>query len=142
MNRQENHHREPSKEEERAHALFPADAFGQFYDLYPNKVGRRKAEAALKQVEKQRRATFAEIMAGLRTYVAKTDDRPWCNPATWLNQDRWEDSPANVIPHPRRGAGTEGPSLHDYARHFANAFGDDDEPNHSNVYPMLPKACG
>lgn len=140
-NRQENHQGEPSKGE-RADALSPPDAFEQFWDLYPNKVGKPKARTAFEKAVTNRRATFQVIMAGLHVYVVKTDDRPWCNPATWLNQDRWEDSPANVIPHPRRGAGTEGPSLHDYARHFANAFGDDDEPNHSNVYPMLPKACG
>ena len=25
------------------------------------------------------------LMAALLRYAAKTDDRPWCNPATWLN---------------------------------------------------------
>jgi hypothetical protein len=35
-------------------------------------------------------------MAGLEKYIAKTDDRPWCNPATWIHQDRWNDQPAQV----------------------------------------------
>jgi hypothetical protein len=34
------------------------------------------------------------MMIGLEAYVDKTDDRPWCNPATWLNEGRWDDQPA------------------------------------------------
>jgi hypothetical protein len=34
-------------------------------------------------------------------YAAKTDDRPWCNPETWINQGRWEDRPASVSRIPR-----------------------------------------
>jgi hypothetical protein len=41
-----------------------------------------------------KRADLAEVMAGLGRYTSKRDDRPWCNPATWLNQDRWKDEPA------------------------------------------------
>lgn len=43
-----------------------------------------------------KRVPMDDLMAGLRRYVAKTDDRPWSNPATWLNQDRWDDQPAPV----------------------------------------------
>lgn len=71
----------------------------EFWPLYPNKVGK---DAARKSWEKAvGRAPVSEIMAGLRQYAAKTDDRPWCNPATWLNQGRWADEPAsaaNVLP--------------------------------------------
>lgn len=64
----------------------------EFWAIYPNKVGK---DAARKSWERAvSRASVAEIMAGLRRYVAKTDDRPWCNPATWLNQGRWTDQPA------------------------------------------------
>jgi hypothetical protein len=35
------------------------------------------------------------LLAGVRRYIAtKPEDHPWCNPATWLNQGRWEDEPA------------------------------------------------
>lgn len=68
--------------------------FSDFWSIYPNKVGKRVAEAAFSKARK--RADFETILAGLRRYVAKTDDRPWCNPATWLNQDRWDDAPAEV----------------------------------------------
>lgn len=70
--------------------------FADFWAIYPNKVGKRDAEKAFSKARK--RADLATILAGLRAYVAKTDDRPWCNPATWLNQDRWEDRPATPPP--------------------------------------------
>lgn len=64
----------------------------EFWAIYPNRVGK---DAARKSWERAiSRAPVSEIMAGLRRYVAKTDDRPWCNPATWLNQGRWADEPA------------------------------------------------
>lgn len=71
-----------------------ADWFDEFWSLFPNKVGKRDAEKAF--VKAVSRADPSIILAGLRRYVAKTDDRPWCNPATFLNQDRWEDAPAEA----------------------------------------------
>lgn len=69
-----------------------ASGFATFWSEYPNKIGKREAEKAFEKARK--RASAETIIAGLQLYVAKTDDRPWCNPSTWLNQDRWEDSPA------------------------------------------------
>lgn len=35
----------------------------------------------------------------MQRYIAtKPPDRNWCNPATWLNQERWRDEPAAVLP--------------------------------------------
>ncbi|MEJ0092809.1 MAG: hypothetical protein WDN46_05110 [Methylocella sp.] len=70
----------------------------EFWLVYPNKVGK---PVALKSWVKARRiADLETILGGLGAYLAKTDDRPWCNPATWLNQERWKDRPAAV---PRAG---------------------------------------
>lgn len=68
--------------------------FDEFWKPYPNKVAKDAARTAFVRVQKSSRVTFADLMAGWRCYIAKTDDRPWCNPATWLNQGRWEDQPA------------------------------------------------
>ncbi|WP_143523921.1 hypothetical protein [Rhizobium rhizosphaerae] len=76
----------------------PAD-FADFWARYPNKVGKPDALKAF--VRAIRRADLGEILAGLERYAAKTDDRPWCNPATWLNQDRWADQPVVVTPQAR-----------------------------------------
>lgn len=73
--------------------------FEDFWATYPNKVG--KAEAVKAFAKASRKAPLEAIMAGLRAYVAKTDDRPWCNPATWLNQERWTDEPAATSPPSR-----------------------------------------
>lgn len=80
-------------------------AFEEFWMIYPNKVGKPKAETAYSKAIL--RSDERTIMAGLERYVTKTDDRQWCNPATWLNQDRWTDVPAIVA----RGPPSKGPTL-------------------------------
>lgn len=65
-----------------------------FWPAYPNKVGKPEALKAF--VRARNRTSLETITAGLQAYRAKTDDRPWCNPSTWLNQDRWNDQPAFV----------------------------------------------
>lgn len=86
----------------------PTD-FDAFWEIYPNKVG--KADARKKFAKAVRIASLDTIMAGLKRYVAKTDDRPWCNPATWLHQERWGDQPADV--QPRGSPSRRPPSLAD-----------------------------
>jgi hypothetical protein len=66
--------------------------FDLFWSQYPHKVGRPEAVKAF--VKARNRVDLDTLMAGLCRYVSKTDDRPWCNPSTWLNQDRWADQPA------------------------------------------------
>jgi hypothetical protein len=75
-----------------------AREFTDFWSLFPNKVGRRDAERAFDKA--RQRVSFETIIAGLQRYASKADDRPWCNPATFLNQDRWEDQPATAPPRP------------------------------------------
>ncbi len=73
-----------------------ASAFGVFWKEYPHKVGRG---AALRSWAKAIDAAggLDVILDGLRRYVqTKPADRPWCNPATWLNQQRWLDEPAGT----------------------------------------------
>lgn len=87
----------PEKKETRASALgpdWPPDFADKFWGVFPNKVGRKAALDKLERIGKTRLVSFSELMAGLHGYVTKTDDRPWCNPLTWLNQERWTDQPA------------------------------------------------
>lgn len=83
---------EPQKEEKEETR---ASALAAFWSIYPHRVGKADAAKALERALK--RATLDTILAGLRRYAAKTDDRPWCNPSTWLNQDRWTDEPAAPV---------------------------------------------
>lgn len=83
---------EPQKEEKKETR---ERAFDAFWAVYPHKVGKADASKAFERAE--RRVDIESLMAGLHRYVAKTDDRPWCNPSTWLNQDRWTDEPATPV---------------------------------------------
>ena len=93
---------------------WPRDYREKFWAKYPHKVGKAAALAKLERAAKTGRVTFENLMAGLDRYVHKTDDRPWCNPATWIHQDRWLDQPA--APAERNGA-------HDGQRHGRRIFG-------------------
>ena len=65
----------------------------EFWPTFPNKVGRPVALKAF--VSAARTVDIAVIMAGLHRYIReKPPDRSWLNPATFLNQRRWEDQPA------------------------------------------------
>lgn len=70
-----------------------------FWPAYPNKIGKHGRNGAMQAFVKAReRASLEAILAGLQAYATKMDDRPWCVPATWLNQDRWLDEPAPARP--------------------------------------------
>jgi len=71
--------------------------FEAFWSIYPNKVGKPKASAAFEPSLKRAKSVDV-ILDGLRRYIeTKPADRPWLNPATFLNQDRWGDQPAAVV---------------------------------------------
>lgn len=78
---------------------WPADYRKRFWDAYPNRVGKSDALAKLDRVRRSRRVSFDKLMSGLDAYIAsKPPDRQWCNPATWLNQGRWDDEPSIAAP--------------------------------------------
>jgi len=69
--------------------------FEDFWNLWPNKVGKPAALRAF--VAARKRAGLDAIVEGVFAYIRdKPPDRPWLNPATFLNQNRWEDQPAQV----------------------------------------------
>jgi uncharacterized protein YdaU (DUF1376 family) len=68
-----------------------ASRFDEFYKAYPNKVRKPEAVKAYAKVADE----HDDIMSGLARYIKnKPSTREWCNPATFLNQRRWEDEPA------------------------------------------------
>lgn len=76
---------------------WPADFRERFWARYPHKVGKADAIAKLERARKARKVTFADLMAGLDRYIRdKPPDRPWCNPSTFLHQERWTDQPAEI----------------------------------------------
>jgi len=74
--------------------------FETWYAGYPNRVGKAAAARAFKKA--RQRAELDALRAGVERYKAsKPVDREWCNPSTWLNQDRWLDE----LPKPDRDNG-------------------------------------
>lgn len=91
------------KKKETRVTRLPSPDFDQWYSRYPNKVGKPEAQRAFAKA--RTKTSIESLNEGLTRYLAKTDDRPWCNPATWLNQERWTDEPAQVArgsPRPAR----------------------------------------
>lgn len=80
----------------------PSNGFPEFWSAYPDKVGKRPAAEAYAKALK--RITGPDppgvLLAGVERAKASRKWREGIipNPATWLNQDRWEDEPAEVIP--------------------------------------------
>jgi hypothetical protein len=64
----------------------------RFWAAFPNKVGKAEAMKALSKAS--HKVMPDELFSALTRYANKSDDRPFCNPATWLNQERWLDQPA------------------------------------------------
>jgi len=68
----------------------------RFWKEWPNKVGKPAAVKAWASARK-RGHSVASIMIGLEIYISnKPPDRPWLNPATFLNQERFLDQPART----------------------------------------------
>ena len=75
-----------------ARAAFDAE----FWPKYPNKVGKLPAAKAFEKLFREMGGVVAPILCGLECYCRdKPVDRPWLNPATFLNQRRFEDQPAS-----------------------------------------------
>lgn len=69
------------------------DGFDEFWAKYPKHVGKPAALKAYKSARK-RRASHADIMAGVDRLVESHPDPQFTpHPSTWLNQDRWNDTP-------------------------------------------------
>lgn len=67
--------------------------FTQFWKAWDHKVGKPAAEKAFAKAFAKH--GLQPILDGLARYIAsKPPDRPWLNPSTFLNQERFLDEPA------------------------------------------------
>lgn len=75
------------------------NGFARFWEAYPEKVGKRAAEAAYHKALKRLGGhdPAGVILAGVQRAMSSRKWREGIvpNPATWLNQDRWEDDPGS-----------------------------------------------
>ena len=79
------------------------DGFDRFWSLYPKKVGKGEAKKAWhKRItsEAQVQRMLAGVARQKRSVQWTRDDGRFIpNPATWLNQERWDDEPDPDVPH-------------------------------------------
>jgi hypothetical protein len=76
-------------------------AFDAWWVEYPRKAGKGAARNAYDRAKK-RGATDAELIEGIRRQRWHVDESLRPHPATWLNQDRWQDDPDAGAPAPTR----------------------------------------
>jgi len=87
----------PTETARDARSLAVRAAFDAFWRRWPHKVGKPAAEKAFAKCSGEIEA----ILLGIDRYIRdKPPDRPWLNPATFLNQRRWEDAPAEISSTP------------------------------------------
>lgn len=86
------------------------DDFDVWYAGYPHKIGKQAAVKAFTSA--RRKAPLPVLQEGVRRYMrTKPPDQKWCNPATWLNEERWLDEPAkppNGARHDQQSPGKTG----------------------------------
>jgi len=70
-------------------------AFAEFWQAYPEKIGRKAAlDAWMQAADKPDTPT---LLAAVAHYArSKPVDRAWCAPARWLREGRWNDVPASA----------------------------------------------
>ncbi len=84
---------DPTDSSLRSESVSIDDEFEIWYEGWPHKVGRAVAVKAFRTARKK--TDLETLIAGRDRYIGqKPPDRPWCNPATWFNQERWLDQEA------------------------------------------------
>jgi hypothetical protein len=90
----ENKKKEVKKKEERKTYSV---SFSKFWELYPKKVGKGAANRSWKAAVKKADAKHILTAAANFSKSSKARGKFCPNPATWLNQERWEDDPATWV---------------------------------------------
>lgn len=74
-------------------------SFSRFWEAYPKKVGKQAAEKAFRRVNVPLETLLTAIERQKRgDRWSRENGRYIPNPATWLNQGRWEDEESDVPP--------------------------------------------
>lgn len=75
--------------------------FEQFWLAYPKKIGKKAAQKAFQNAQNRPRINdlLAAIERARKSEQWRKDGGQFIpNPATWLNQGRWDDEPVQVMP--------------------------------------------
>jgi hypothetical protein len=69
-------------------------SFDSWWEGYPDKVGKGAARKAFERA--LTKTSLDQLTVGVERYKQhKPVDRQWCHPATWLNEERWNDQFTN-----------------------------------------------
>lgn len=94
------------------------EQFDEFWAIYPKKVDKTQAIRMFKRV--LHRATFEEILAGVIRLAndpnLPTEKRFIKNPATWLNNDGWQEGPLPERKQKKQRQETDWDALNRWAR--------------------------
>jgi hypothetical protein len=94
------------------------EQFDEFWAIYPKKVDKTQAVRMFRRV--LNRASFEEILAGVIRLAndpnLPTEKRFIKNPATWLNNDGWEEGPLPERKQKRQRQETDWEALDRWAR--------------------------
>jgi hypothetical protein len=82
------------------------NGFAEFWNHYPAKIGKAAARKAWPRAVQQAGGDPAEIVLALkaRLHLFPEDAQYIPNPATWLNQGRWDDDPETLFARNQRSA--------------------------------------
>lgn len=81
-----------SESESESNPNITRDAFDVFWDAYPRKVGKSSARKAFSRVKADLNTLISSVERQKGSDQWKRDGGRYIpNPATWLNQGRWED---------------------------------------------------
>jgi hypothetical protein len=65
-----------------------------WWPAYPHKVGKGSARQKM-TLALRKGCSRQQLFEGVQAYIrSKPLERAWCNPATWLHEERWLDAPA------------------------------------------------
>ena len=79
------------------------ERFEEFWKLYPRKISKAKAKLRFQSALKKTSSDV--ILQGVKNYlkeieIKKTDEQYIAHPATWLNQERWNDEYQRISDSP------------------------------------------
>lgn len=109
-----------SKENENRAVVVYSDDFEAFWTAYPRKAAK---DVAAKAFEKAvTRTTLEDMAAGLRrwcTYWSLRGEPEYIpHPATWLNQNRWNDMPPAVTRSTKPGGNHAEDAINEFDRNY------------------------
>jgi len=79
---------------------WPIDAFDQFWELYPRRVGKKAALREFEKIQRRNEVPFEVLISAVKIYARSRIGKEMqyvAHPSTWLHQGRWDDEPDALL---------------------------------------------